>query len=100
MNMSFGEVMNEMDTLRIEVASLQNGPSYRGPEGRRPMRQVISPSEKSIVENTDKRSRILIMIIMLGFSSIETIGIRDFSHKDILTIREQIDKVVFMMIWI
>jgi len=64
------------------------------------MRQLISPSEKSIAENIDKGSRILIMIIMLGCSSIETISIRDFGHKYILTIREQTNKVVFMMFWI
>jgi hypothetical protein len=34
MNLRFGEAMNEMDILRIEVASLRDGPVCRYPKGR------------------------------------------------------------------
>jgi hypothetical protein len=46
-----------------------------------------------------RRSMILIMIMMLGFSNIETIDIREFSHKDILTIEEHTKRIVFLMSW-
>lgn len=51
MNNRYEEVMNEMVGLRTKVASLQDGLVWRGLEGRRLIRWVISPPNKSIAEN-------------------------------------------------
>jgi len=51
MNNRYEEVMNEMVGLRTKVASLQNGLVRRGLKGRRLIRWVISPLNKSIAEN-------------------------------------------------
>lgn len=51
MNNRYEEVMNEMVGLRTKVASLQEGLVRRGLEGRRLIRWVISPLNKSIAEN-------------------------------------------------
>jgi len=54
MNKRYEEVMNEMVGLRTKVASLRDGLVRRGLEGRRLVRWVISPLNKSIVENTNE----------------------------------------------
>jgi hypothetical protein len=54
MNKRYEEVMNEMVRLRTKVASLWDGLVRRGLEGRRLVRWVISPLNKSIVENTNE----------------------------------------------
>ena len=54
MNKRYEEVMNEMVRLRTKVASLRDGLVRRGLEGRRLVRWVISPLNKSIVENTNE----------------------------------------------
>jgi hypothetical protein len=56
MNMRFGEVMNEMARLRIEVASLQHGLVCKGPKGGRPAKRAISPSNKSTTKVIDKKA--------------------------------------------
>lgn len=52
--MPFEEVMNEMARLRIKVANLQDESDRRVPEGKRPMKWVVSPPQKSIVENINE----------------------------------------------
>jgi len=54
MNKRYEEVMNEIVGLRTKVASLRDGLVRRGLEGRRLVRWVISPLNKSIVENTNE----------------------------------------------
>lgn len=56
MNMKFGEVMNEMGRLRIEVASLQHGLVCEGPKGGRPAKRATSPSDKSITKVIDGKA--------------------------------------------
>jgi hypothetical protein len=56
MNLRFGKVMNWIDRLRTETANPRDGPLHRGPEGRRSVRQAISPLEESTIENTDEEA--------------------------------------------
>lgn len=56
MNLRFEKVMNQIDRLRIEIDNPRDGPLRRGLEGRRSMRQVISPLEESIIENTNEKA--------------------------------------------
>ena len=53
-NKRYEEVMNETVGLRTKVASLWDGLVCRDLEGRRLVRWVISPLNKSIVENTNE----------------------------------------------
>jgi hypothetical protein len=53
MKMKFGVVINGTVGLRIEVASPQDWSIRRGLQGRRPMRQAISPSNQYIDKNKD-----------------------------------------------
>jgi hypothetical protein len=43
-----------MARLRIKVANLQDESDRRVPEGKRPMKWVVSPPQKSIVENINE----------------------------------------------
>jgi hypothetical protein len=46
-----------------------------------------------------RRPRIMIMIIVLGFSNIELMNMEEFSHMTISIIKEKIKRMVFVMVW-
>jgi regulator of replication initiation timing len=54
MKIRLKEFMNEMDGLKTEVASLLDGLTHRGLEGKKLAKRVVPPLKESIIEIIDE----------------------------------------------
>jgi hypothetical protein len=63
------------------------------------VRQDISPPKKSIAENIDDEVEDCIMNMVWGFGTLGLIEIEEFGHMIILAMKEEIERMNFVMVW-
>jgi hypothetical protein len=63
------------------------------------VRQDISPPKKSIAENIDDELEDCIMNMVWGFGTLGLIEIEEFGHMIILAMKEEIERMNFVMVW-